>query len=322
MSEYVKLADYVGLNYDAEQLKVVDSDIEDAIKDDLDATVEEQEVTEGVVENGDVVNIDYSGEMDGKVADGTVAEGYDLEIGSGSFIPGFESGLIGKKIGSTCVLNIKFPDDYGKADYAGKPIAFTVKINSAKKKLTPKLSLKWVKKHTKFDTIKAYKEQVKNDLYEENMRSVGAGLLTSITKKSEIIKYPKKELDELTQTAIDYYKETAETNGMSYNDYVTGQMGMDIESFEAQLQEQAKTEIAQEIVAYAIAKKEGIEAQDKDVSRYVDDLMAANGLTKKQFEKQVGMSRAKYIKTYKKDIIVAITVQNVQQLLVDKGKKN
>ncbi|MCQ2551387.1 MAG: FKBP-type peptidyl-prolyl cis-trans isomerase [Clostridia bacterium] len=321
MSQYVKVGEYKGLKYDESKLQVSKAEVDKAIKEDLSKTSEAKWVTEGVVEDGDTVNIDYSGEMDGKTAEGTVAEDQELEIGSGSFIDGFESGLVGKKIGEKVVLNLHFPKEYpNKPSYAGKAVAFTVTINKAKKSVTPKLTDKWVKKNTSFESVKEYKAKVKDDLYQEKLLSVGSGLLVALTDKAKIKAYPDKELDALVETAVSYYKQLAAQNNTTYEDLLAGQMGIEKDAFEAQLKEEAKTEIGQELVAYYIAKKEGLEAKKSDVKKYVDDLIKANGLDDKAFKKQTGMSKRKYIRTYKNDIMIAITVQNVEKFLVENGK--
>lgn len=321
MSQYVKVGKYMGMKYDASKLKVSDKEIEKAIKEDLSQTATEEWVEEGKVVDGDTVNIDYSGKMDGKVADGTTAENQELEIGSGSFIPGFESGLVGKSAGETVVLNLTFPKDYGKSNYAGKDIEFTVKINKIKKSKIPSLTAKWVKENTSFKSVKEYRAKVKDDLYQQKLQSVGGGLLTSLTKKCDIKKYPDKELSSLVDAAIEYYKSYAEQSNMEYEDFVTSQMGSDVESFEAALEEQAKTELAQEIVAYYIAKKNDLEAQPEDAEKYVDDMIKANNMTDETFKENTGMSKSKYIKKYQNDIMIAITVQNVQRFLVENGKE-
>lgn len=321
MSEYVKVAEYKGLAYDASKLKVTDSDIMDAIEDDLSKTQEVEWAKKGVVKDGDTVNIDYSGKMDGKTADGTVAENQQLTIGSNSFIEGFESGLIGKKVGSTVVLDLKFPNPYpNNPDYAGKPIEFTVKINSVKTVKLPKLTDKWVKENTRFASLKEYKAQVKEDLEEQAIQNVGAGLLKSLTEDSTVIKYPEKEMQALIDSAIEYYKGVAESNEMEYEALITQQMNTTVAEFEKSIEDQAKLEMQQELVAFSIAKAENIEASDDDVDTYIQRIMDANGLTEESFKESTGLSVKDYIKKYKSDILVAITVQNVQKFLVENGK--
>ena len=131
LSKYITLADYKGLKVDTksdEFKKYYDN----MISSDVSSNNLYVKKTEGTVANGDTANIDYTGKKDGVAFDGGTAEGYDLKIGSNSFIDGFESGLIGKKIGDTVDLNLKFPENYNSAELAGKAVVFTVKINYVK----------------------------------------------------------------------------------------------------------------------------------------------------------------------------------------------
>ena len=131
--DYVKLGDYKGLEVTLASTDVTDEEVEQQVETNLNNNDKSEELKEGTVENGDVANIDYEGKLNGKAFDGGTAEGYDLTIGSGSFIDGFEDGLIGKKIGDTVDLNLTFPEDYSSTDLAGKEVVFTVKINSVKR---------------------------------------------------------------------------------------------------------------------------------------------------------------------------------------------
>ena len=131
LSKYITLADYKGLKVDTksdEFKKYYDN----MISSDVSSNNLYVKKTEGTVANGDTANIDYTGKKDGVAFDGGTAAGYDLTIGSNSFIDGFESGLIGKKIGDTVDLNLKFPENYSSTELAGKAVVFTVKINYVK----------------------------------------------------------------------------------------------------------------------------------------------------------------------------------------------
>ena len=119
------------------------------------------------IKEGDTVNIDYVGKKDGKKFDGGSAEGYDLEIGSGSFIDGFEDGLIGKKIGDKVKLELTFPEDYGEASLAGQDVVFNVTINSATRMTVPEYDLANVKNTTEYDSIAAYEKAVEKENYKE-----------------------------------------------------------------------------------------------------------------------------------------------------------
>ena len=173
-TKVTKLADYKGLEVYKSDATVSDDSITQQIEylKNQYATVTQKK--EGKVADGDVVNIDYTGKINGKEFDGGSATGYDLTIGSDSFIDGFEDGLIGKKIGDTVELKLKFPDDYGKNDttgetseYAGKDVVFTVTINYVKITTKAKINDEFVKKNLTYSgakTVEEYKTWLKDYL--------------------------------------------------------------------------------------------------------------------------------------------------------------
>lgn len=177
--DYVKLGDYKGLEVTLASTDVTDEEVEQQVETNLNNNDKSEEIKEGTVENGDVANIDYEGKLNGKAFDGGTAKGYDLTIGSGSFIDGFEDGLIGKKIGDTVDLNLTFPKDYSSTDLAGKEVVFTVKINSVKRapKLTDELAAEI--SNNEYKTAEAYNNYIKEDLEKTKKK-------TSTTRNSMI----------------------------------------------------------------------------------------------------------------------------------------
>ena len=142
-SDYVELpADYAALTVEVEPAaEVTDEEVENLIDSQRESRKELQEITNrSAVQEGDVVNIDYVGRIDGEEFDGGSAEGYNLEIGSGSFIEGFESGLIDQRVGDTVTLELTFPEDYGDSTKAGVDAEFEVTINSIQQYVVPDLT--------------------------------------------------------------------------------------------------------------------------------------------------------------------------------------
>ena len=169
VSDYIKLGEYKGIKYTVNKLEVTDADIETAIQEDLQAAATEQEIKDrDVVKDGDIVNIDYEGLKDGVAFDGGTAKDSDLVIGSGSFIPGFEDGLIGATVGKQVDIKTTFPEDYQSTELAGQEVVFKVTVNAIKEKVVPELTEDYVKENLKFDTIDAYKEDIRKKLQEEN----------------------------------------------------------------------------------------------------------------------------------------------------------
>ena len=160
LSKLVTLGQYKNLELSVNSAKVTQEDIDAQIENALSSEAEQVEVTNRAVKEGDIVNIDYEGKKDGVAFDGGTAQGYDLTIGSGTFIDGFEDGLIGAKIGDTLDLNLTFPENYGAAELAGQDVVFTVKVNSIKEEKLPELTDELAKKINpevkNVDEFKAY----------------------------------------------------------------------------------------------------------------------------------------------------------------------
>ena len=262
--DYVKLGDYKGLEVTLASTDVTDEEVEQQVETNLNNNDKSEEIKEGTVENGDVANIDYEGKLNGKAFDGGTAEGYDLTIGSGSFIDGFEDGLIGKKIGDTVDLNLTFPEDYSSTDLAGKEVVFTVKINSVKRapKLTDELAAEI--SNNEYKTVEAYNNYIKEDL--EN------------TKK-ENQHYPQEMIDYQLEQVTSYYKSYADQYGMEYAEFLEQQVGMTEEEFVKKMTETVKQSLGQEMVLRAIAETEGVEISDEKFQEKASEYAAQMGST-------------------------------------------
>ena len=223
------------------------------------------EKTEGTVSEGDIANIDYVGKKDGVAFEGGTDEGYDLEIGSNSFIEGFESGLIGAEIGKTIDLNLTFPEDYGNEELNGADVVFTVTVNSVQ--TTDGVEPKDIYEDLGYKTLKEYENDVKE-------RATENYFLNLVRSKSEIKEYPDEDVktlktqikDALNNNFTSYY-------GMSLESYLT-QNGMTIIDFENNLlNSQIKPLIEETMPLYAILDKEGVKITDEDLETKLQELV-------------------------------------------------
>ena len=220
--------------------EVTDDDVNTQIQSTLEENATTEEVTDRAVKKGDTATIDFVGKMNGEAFDGGSSTDYPLEIGSNSFIDGFEDSIIGHNIGDTFDWNGKFPDNYGSSDYAGKDVTFTITVKSISKKKTPKLTDKFVKKVSKTSkTVKEYKEEVKKSLEEDNEKTYNDSLeqeaWEKVLENTTVKKYPKKKVQKIEDSLISQYKSVAEAYGMSYDDLISQQMGTTVEKFEKQV---------------------------------------------------------------------------------------
>ena len=269
-SEYVTLGEYKDLTVEVTPVEVTDEQVMDKI-----ASETKQTLTEGTVESGDTVNIDYVGKIDGEEFDGGSAEGYDLEIGSCTFIDGFEDGIIGMQVGDTKDLELKFPEDYHSTDLAGKDVVFTVTVNSISR--VPELTDEVADSVVEGMTAEAYQESVRQDLEDQAKESqkteAEQKLLQAVYENATIDGYPEENLQYTIKRAKYYYEWLASMYGMSLDDYLKN-YGMTQDEFNEQIQPVAEEALGEEMTLLAIAKEENIEVSDEEyeagLARYAE----------------------------------------------------
>ena len=249
----------------------IDADITDSFYylEDYDDLIIKK--TEGTVQVGDTVNIDYVGTKDGEAFEGGTAEGYDLEIGSGSFIPGFEEGLVGKEIGSTVDLNLTFPEDYGVEDLNGADVVFTVTLNYVVElpEITDEIAEKL--SEGEYKTVDEYRESIRAELQtnydDEYKETVSNALLNKLLETYPVSEYPQANVDyNVNMILSQYITPYASMYGMSDAEFVEAAYGMEYDVFvETELVPYAKQTVAQEIILGVIAQKEGITMTDEEL---------------------------------------------------------
>lgn len=275
LSKYVNLPKYEGIKVDtkSDEYKGYLETIKQSDAQTYDLFVKKEE---GKVETGDIANIDYVGKKDGVAFEGGSAEGYDLQIGSGSFIPGFEDGLIGVEIGSTVDLDLTFPEDYGNEELAGAKVVFTVTVNSVKS--SEIIATEEFYKDLGFKSAKEYEEDVER-------RAVQNYVFSTVLEKSTIKDYPKNA-KAAGITFVNYYdlmlrqqysmslSEYMQQTGATLDD-VMGQFD-DEETYNSFVQglgqyEDMASAMKEVMVSYAIFKNENLEIgekTDEDISEY------------------------------------------------------
>ncbi len=264
LDKYVTLGEYKGLeiNTSSDEYK---KEFDAVIAQDIEDNQFYVKKTEGKVKKGDVANIDYVGKKDGVAFDGGTAQGYDLEIGSGSFIEGFEDGLIGVSIGSTVDLDLKFPENYGNEELNGAKVVFTVKVNyvTTEEEMKPEDYCEQLG----YKTVDEYNANVKK-------RTIENLLYSKVVKTSTVKDYPKKDIEFLKNAIIETYETTLETNyGATLDEYLKS-MGQTKEQFEEGLvTEQIKPQMDQTMVIYAIFDAEELSVTKEEINAEIDKLV-------------------------------------------------
>lgn len=301
LSKYVKVGNYKGLEYASQKASVTDEEVDAEIQRRLQKAAKTENSKTGKVENGDTINISFVGKIDGKEFEGGSSESTDITVGTTQMIDGFVEGLIGKNVGESVTLNLKFPDDYGKTDLQGKAVEFKVTINSKKKISVPKLNTEFVKKNSKFTTVKEYKEGVKKELLNQKQKSLDSTvkqeLWSRIIDKSKAKKYPEKELNEAMSQANkleESYKAQAQNYGMEWETYLKTVMRTDKKGFEKLKQEYAKNIVFNRMVMYSIARSENISLSNREYKKEILKILEDNGYDEESFKKAFG----KDIETY------------------------
>ena len=280
-NKYVELGEYKGIEYTKTVAEVTNENIQEKLDSFVSGLSNSEDITGRAVEDGDIANIDFVGTMDGKEFEGGSGEGYDLTIGSDTFIEGFESGLIGHNIGEEVSLDLTFPDDYNSEDLAGKDVNFKVKINSISVENTPELTDALVKENTDYDTIDAYKESIREELETSNEESAEqqakSDIFNKVVENSKISGYDEAEVKQLVDDEFNNFKQTAQTYesyGYSYEDVLAANGYETEDELKEGITEYVKNYLNQKMVLYCIADKEGIkvtsEETDKKVQEYMD----------------------------------------------------
>lgn len=282
--EYVALGEYKGLEVVSNVQVISDEEVEKNIEYMLSMSGTREEVTDrDVVENGDIANIDYEGKKDGVAFDGGTAQGYDLGIGTGSFIPGFEEGLVGVKKGETVDLNLTFPENYPAEDLAGAEVVFTVTVNGIYKEVIPEFNDEFVaglqiENVATTDEYRAYlKAAMEESEKEYAMQEVQTQLLNMVTENAEISEAPQELIDRFYNININNMNYQAMMYGMDLESFVSAYYGMDAETFEAETVAAAEISADQALVCLKIAADENIDVTEGEMNAAVEENYAGYG---------------------------------------------
>ncbi|WP_294785087.1 trigger factor [uncultured Eubacterium sp.] len=295
VEKYVKLNDYMNMTVELSQDYSVTDDAIQSYIEYLMSQYPSYEVSDKkTVESGDIVNIDYVGKVDGEEFSGGSATGQHLTIGSGSFIDGFEDGLIGKNVGDTVDLNLKFPDDYNNTDLAGKDVVFTVTINSidTQKEMTyDDLTDEYVSQNFSnqgITTVDGLKSKVSSTLeqqvYSNKMSEIQSGVLSKLLEECEVT-IPDGLLDQRISEYKDRVNKAVEESGKSFEDY----MGMTEDDFNDQVSDYIEESLKQELILEAIVKDQNISISEKNFETFVDSYVSQYGIADRDtFYKEYG----------------------------------
>ena len=315
----VKLGKYKGVEIEKlEAPKVSEEDIEKELKRQQDANAKIVDVTDRPVQNGDMIKLDFAGTVDGEAFEGGKAENYDLTIGSGSFIPGFEDQLVGMNIGEEKDVNVTFPEDYGQKDLAGKAAVFACKVNAIKEKKLPELNDEFADEVSEFSTLDEYKKDIEKNLLvraEEQYKQTKENAAVAAAVADADIEIPDAMLETQAESLVNEFAQNLQMQGMNIDMYLQ-YTGLQKDQLVEQFKPQAKTRIQNSLVLEAVAKAENIEASDEDLEAEYGKMAAQYNMPVDNIKKVFGESEQ-----YKDDMKKDIALRKAAELIAANAKE-
>ena len=313
--DYVDLGDYKGIELTKSITKVTD----DEVTNEMESKAVELTGSDVTVEDGDTAIIDFVGKLNGVAFDGGTASNYELEIGSGSFIDGFEDGLIGVKKGDTVDLNLTFPESYPSTELAGKDVVFTVTVNGVKRK--PQLNDEWLAANTNYATLAEFAAETKQKL-EDAAETTASNTLESsgldqVISNSTVKKYYKSLIEQGESQYEKRLNAYASAYGKSLSELLAAQ-GMTESQYQNQKQKQAVSYAQVAMVVYAIAQDAGLSEADAEYQTILNDLANNYNMDAATFSSTYGESLVKssVMSQYAMNYIVSnanVTSQEVEE---------
>lgn len=274
VDKYVTIGEYKGLTLDNTVQEVTDDEVDYQISAALKDKAEEVTDKNGTVQEGDIVTINFVGTKDGVAFEGGTANNYDLTIGDGGFIEGFEDGIIGMKKGDTKDLNLTFPEEYQQEDLAGQDVVFKVTLQNFRR--VQELSDAWVGKNTEYTTVDEYRAGMRKQLEEDARAAAESNLRytawNTVLNNSEVKEYPQDDVD---NALLEYKRQIevyAKQGDMELEDFVKAQ-GISMDVFEEQCQQYAESKVKQNLIVQGIMDAEGITLEDAESLKLQDELI-------------------------------------------------
>ena len=256
-----------------------------------------ENVTDRPCQKFDTVVIDYSGSVNGVKFEGGTAEKQNLELGSGMFIPGFEEQVEGMAIGEEKDITVKFPEDYGQSDLAGRDAVFAIKLHEIKTKVLPELNDEFAKDVSEFDTLDEYKKDIKANLKktaeEKAQREMENALLDKIAENTQI-NIPDVMVEEQIEEMIQEFEYRIQYQGMKVEDYYK-YTNSSRDELKLRYNEQAQKQVKMRLIMDAIIKAEGIKAEEAEIEAKIADFAKGQNVSVEEFKSKMNSSLQNYI---------------------------
>ncbi len=291
---------------EVDKWEVTPEQIEQIVQAKLHATAKRETITDRPAKNGDIVNIDFTGTIDGVEFEGGKAQGSELELGSGTFIgatkdyKGFEEQIVGHSTGEEFDITVQFPDVYpNNPDMQNKVAVFHVKLNEIIVQTVPELTDEWVKENTNdAKTVKEFKKSIEKDQEKElrirEEKELRGAVLDAFTEKITVKELPKSQVEEQIKNINEYYTAMAEAYNMSFEDFCSQLMGMTKEDYDKQVKEAAELAVKRKLGCELLAKEKNL-VTDELYKEKLEGLIESTGYQdEKTLMEQLGEDKVKY----------------------------
>lgn len=313
----VTLGQYKGVEIDKVEATVTAEEVEAEIKREQEANAREISVEGRPVQDGDMTVIDFEGFVDGEAFAGGKGEDYDLTIGSGAFIPGFEEQLVGAEIGKEVEVNVTFPAEYHAAELAGKEAVFKCTVKEIKEKELPELDDEFASEVSEFDTMEEYKASIEKKLADKKAADVKNAKKTAAVDAAvanATMEIPDAMIETQQRQIVDDFAQRLQMQGLSLDQYFQF-TGLTASAMMDQVKPQAEARIKSSLVLEAIVKAEGIEASEEDFAAEVAKMAEQYKMEVTAIEEMLGEAGKKQVMN---DLAIAKAVEFVVANAVEK----
>ena len=270
----VEIDNYKGITYKPMSLEITDEDVDADIKKVLERNSRLVTVEDRAAENGDITVIDFKGILDGEAFEGGTSENYNLTLGSGSFIPGFEDQIVGHNAGEEFTIDVTFPEDYQAEELKGKSVQFEIKLHEIKKRELPEFDDEFVKDISEFDTVDTYKADIKENLEKSRKEEAEADKERQVADKlKELLQaeIPEAMYENQVDNLIDEFAMNLRAQGIDLGTYMQ-YTGLTEDKLRETYYDRAVSQIKVRLALKKIAELEGIKASDEDVENKYNEL--------------------------------------------------
>ena len=294
----VTLGEYKGVSVKKETTVVSDVEVDARVEEERNKQATEIQVEDRAVAEGDTVNLDYAGTVDGVAFAGGTAKDQTLKIGSGSFIPGFEEQMIGMNIGEEKDLQVTFPEKYHAEELAGKAAVFHVKVNSITETQLPALDDDFAKDISEFDTLEEYKADIRAKLEAQAAEKDNNNFTNAVIEKvleNATVEIPEAMIERQIDSMMRDFEYRLMGNGLKLDDFLK-YTGSDMKAFRENYRGQAEKSVKAHLVLEAIEKAEAIDATQEQIDKQLEAFAAQTGKTVEEFKASLSESDIEYFK--------------------------